>query len=97
TIFSYVTYTTLFRCNAQLVSQSISYTPREKKVIELAIEEGQNLGHNYVGTEHLLLVLIREGEGIAAQVLNNLGVDLAKARKAVLDRKSTRLNSSHVK
>ncbi len=73
------------RGNAQLVSQSISYTPRAKKVIELAIEEGQNLGHNYVGTEHLLLGLIREGEGIAAQVLNNLGVDLAKARKAVLD------------
>jgi ATP-dependent Clp protease ATP-binding subunit ClpC len=73
------------RGNAQLVSQSISYTPRVKKVIELAIEEGQNLGHNYVGTEHLLLGLIREGEGIAAQVLNNLGVDLAKARKAVLD------------
>ena len=65
-------------------SQSINYTPRAKKVIELAIEEGLNLGHNYVGTEHLLLGLIREGEGIAAQVLHNLDVDLFKARKSVL-------------
>ncbi len=64
--------------------QGISYTPRAKKVIELAIEEGQNLGHNYVGTEHLLLGLLREGEGIAAQVLTNLGVDLKKARKEVI-------------
>jgi ATP-dependent Clp protease ATP-binding subunit ClpC len=65
-------------------SQNINYTPRAKKVIELAIEEGLNLGHNYVGTEHLLLGLIREGEGIAAQVLQNLDVDLFKARKSVL-------------
>lgn len=64
--------------------QGISYTPRAKKVIELAIEEGQNLGHNYVGTEHLLLGLLREGEGIAAQVLTNLGVDLKKARREVI-------------
>lgn len=66
------------------VPQGVNYTPRAKKVIELAIEEGQNLGHNYVGTEHLLLGLIREGEGIAAQVLTNLGVDLTRARKSVL-------------
>ncbi len=65
-------------------SQGINYTPRAKKVIELAIEEGLNLGHNYVGTEHLLLGLIREGEGIAAQVLQNMDVDLFKARKSVL-------------
>src|SRR5690554_5194717 len=65
-------------------TQNLNYTPRAKKVIELAIEEGRNLGHNYVGTEHLLLGLIREGEGIAAQVLANMGVDLAKARKSVL-------------
>ncbi len=65
-------------------SQGISYTPRAKKVIELAIEEGQNLGHNYVGTEHLLLGLLREGEGIAAQVLTNLGIDLKKARREVI-------------
>ena len=64
--------------------QGISYTPRAKKVIELAIEEGQNLGHNYVGTEHLLLGLLREGEGIAAQVLTILGVDLKKARREVI-------------
>lgn len=62
----------------------VNYTPRAKKVIELAIEEGQTLSHNYVGTEHLLLGLIREGEGIAAQVLANLGVDLRRARKSVL-------------
>ena len=66
------------------VPQGVNYTPRAKKVIELAIEEGQNLGHNYVGTEHLLLGLIREGEGIAAQVLTNLGVDLVRGRKSVL-------------
>ncbi|MBS3898303.1 MAG: ATP-dependent Clp protease ATP-binding subunit [Dethiobacter sp.] len=64
--------------------QGANYTPRAKKVIELAIEEGQSLGHNYVGTEHLLLGLIREGEGIAAQVLTNLGVDLNRGRKSVL-------------
>lgn len=66
------------------VLQSVSYTPRAKKVIELAIEEGRNLGHNYVGTEHLLLGLIREGEGIAARVLANLGVDLKRARVQVI-------------
>ena len=66
------------------LTQGISYTPRAKKVIELAIEEGQNFGHNYVGTEHLLLGLLREGEGIAAQVLTNLGIDLKKARREVV-------------
>ncbi len=66
------------------VLQSVSYTPRAKKVIELAIEEGRNLGHNYGGTEHLLLGLIREGEGIAARVLGNLGVDLKRARVQVI-------------
>src|SRR5882724_363108 len=49
-------------------------TPRAKKVIEYAIEESRSLGHNYIGTEHLLLGLIQEGEGVAAQVLLNLGV-----------------------
>ena len=67
-----------------LPAQGANYTPRAKKVIELAIEEGRMLGHNYVGTEHLLLGLLREGEGIAAQVLTNMGVDLLKARKSVL-------------
>ncbi|NLN06228.1 MAG: ATP-dependent Clp protease ATP-binding subunit [Firmicutes bacterium] len=66
------------------VSLNLSYTPRAKKVIELAFEEARNLGHNYVGTEHLLLGLIREGEGIAAQVLTNMGIDLDRARKSVL-------------
>jgi len=66
------------------LAQGISYTPRAKKVIELAIEESQNLGHNYVGTEHLLLGLLREGEGIAAQVLTILGIDLKKARREVI-------------
>ncbi|NLX90770.1 MAG: ATP-dependent Clp protease ATP-binding subunit [Firmicutes bacterium] len=66
------------------IIQGISYTPRAKKVIELAIEEGQNFGHNYVGTEHLLLGLLREGEGIAAQVLTNMGIDLKKTRREVI-------------
>jgi len=50
----------------------IGYTPRAKRVMELAMDESRKLGHNYVGTEHILLGLIREGEGVAAQVLNNL-------------------------
>src|SRR5207247_5672208 len=59
-------------------------TPRAKKVIEFAVEEARNLNHNYVGTEHLLLGLIREDEGVASQVLMNLGLDLAKVREEVL-------------
>lgn len=59
-------------------------TPRVKRVVELAIEEARNLTHNYVGTEHLLLGLVRENEGIAAQVLLNLGVRLAEVRDKVL-------------
>ena len=53
----------------------LNYTPRAKKALELAVDEAQQLGHNYVGTEHILLGLLREGEGIAAQVLNSLGID----------------------
>jgi ATP-dependent Clp protease ATP-binding subunit ClpC len=68
----------------KIIQQGISYTPRAKRVVELAIEESQNLGHNYVGTEHLMLGLIREGEGIAAQVLSNMGIDLKRARKEVI-------------
>ncbi|MDB5085725.1 MAG: ATP-dependent Clp protease ATP-binding subunit ClpC [Bacilli bacterium] len=60
------------------------YTPRAKKVIELSIDEARKLNHNYVGTEHILLGLIREGEGVAARVLSNLGVSLNKARQQVL-------------
>ncbi len=68
----------------KVIQQGISYTPRAKRVVELAIEESQNLGHNYVGTEHIMLGLVREGEGIAAQVLSNLGLDLKRARKEVI-------------
>ncbi len=61
-------------------SDETGLTPRAKRVIELAIDEARNLGHNYIGTEHLLLGLLREGEGIAASVLDSLGVTLEKAR-----------------
>ncbi|GGE56751.1 negative regulator of genetic competence ClpC/MecB [Pullulanibacillus camelliae] len=60
------------------------YTPRAKRVIELSMDEARKIGHSYVGTEHILLGLIREGEGVAARVLNNLGVSLNKARQQVL-------------
>src|SRR5437868_14909556 len=59
-------------------------TPRAKKVIEYSIEEARNLNHNYVGTEHLLLGLLREQEGVAAQVLMNLGLKLEDVREEVL-------------
>jgi len=63
---------------------NIAYTPRAKKVIELSMDEARKIGHTYVGTEHILLGLIREGEGVAARVLNNLGISLNKARQQVL-------------
>ncbi|BBB91319.1 MAG TPA: ATP-dependent Clp protease ATP-binding subunit [Methylomusa anaerophila] len=66
-------------------SMEIGYTPRAKKIIELAMEEALRLGHNYVGTEHLLLGLIREGEGVAAQVLSSLGVDINIMRQRVIE------------
>jgi len=63
----------------------IGFTPRAKKVVmELAPEEARHLGHNYIGTEHILLGLIREGEGVAARVLENLGADLEKVRRTVI-------------
>ncbi|MHB8761498.1 MAG: ATP-dependent Clp protease ATP-binding subunit [Coriobacteriia bacterium] len=62
----------------------IPFTPRAKKVLELSLREALQLGHNYIGTEHMLLGLIREGEGVAAQVLLNLGADLEKVRSAVI-------------
>mgnify|MGYP003773290553 CR=1 FL=1 len=65
-------------------SKTVHYTPRAKKVIELSMDEARKLGHSYVGTEHILLGLIREGEGVAARVLGNLGVSLNKARQQVL-------------
>jgi ATP-dependent Clp protease ATP-binding subunit ClpC len=66
------------------VAVEIPFTPRAKRVLELSLEEARQLGHNYIGTEHLLLGLIREGEGVAARVLENLGVDLSKVRTQVI-------------
>jgi ATP-dependent Clp protease ATP-binding subunit ClpC len=66
-------------------SQQLPFTPRAKKVLELSLEEASNLGHTYIGTEHLLLGLIRENEGIAAQVLRNLKVKLEDVREEVLE------------
>ncbi len=63
----------------------LPFTPKAKKVLELSLEEASNLGHNYIGTEHILLGLIKENEGIAAQVLMNLGVKLEDVREEVLD------------
>jgi len=69
----------------RIVIGEIGLTPRAKKVIELAVDEARRLNHHYIGTEHLLLGLVREGEGIAAGVLESLGVNLAKVRRATLD------------
>tara|TARA_B100000609_G_scaffold88021_1_gene70292 strand:+ start:139 stop:2667 length:2529 start_codon:yes stop_codon:yes gene_type:complete len=66
------------------VAVEIPFTPRAKRVLELSLEEARQLGHNYIGTEHLLLGLIREGEGVAARVLENLGIDLTKIRTQVI-------------
>src|SRR3989338_2566525 len=63
----------------------IPFTPRAKKALELAAEEARALGHNYIGTEHILLGLIREGEGMASQVLLNLGLDLNTVRSEVME------------
>ena len=59
------------------------FSDRARKVLSLAQEEAQRFNHNYIGTEHILLGLVREGEGVAARVLSNLGVDLHKVRAAV--------------
>ena len=69
----------------QITAADIPFTPRAKKVIELAMDEARNLGHNYIGTEHLLLGLIREGDGVASQVLINMGLDLKIVRDEVLN------------
>ncbi len=66
------------------VAVEIPFTPRAKRVLELSLEEARQLGHNYIGTEHLLLGLIREGEGVAARVLENLNIDLTKVRTQVI-------------
>ena len=68
----------------RMVIGDVNLTPRAKKVIELAVEEARRLNHNYIGTEHLLLGLVREGEGIAAGVLESLGVNLEKVRTQVI-------------
>src|SRR5919204_1556482 len=62
----------------------LSLTPRTKRVIELAVDEARRMGHHYIGTEHLLLGLIREGDGIAADVLQTLGINLDKLRNMTL-------------
>ncbi|HEY3293370.1 MAG TPA: ATP-dependent Clp protease ATP-binding subunit [Candidatus Nanopelagicaceae bacterium] len=68
----------------QAPSGHIPFTPRAKKVLELSLREALQLGHNYIGTEHILLGLIREGEGVAAQVLMKLGADLSRVRQQVI-------------
>ena len=68
----------------QAPSGHVPFTPRAKKVLELSLREAHQLGHDYIGTEHILLGLIREGEGIAAQVLVRLGADLNRVRQQVI-------------
>ena len=67
-----------------IVSGDLPFTPKAKKMIELAMDEARNLGHNYIGTEHLLLAVIQD-EGVAQQVLQSLGLDLGKTRQEVKD------------
>ena len=69
----------------QMVEGKLGFTPRSKKVLNLAIDEARLLGHNYIGTEHLLLGLIREGEGVAARILKELGADLEIIRRSVIN------------
>ncbi|MDA8075713.1 MAG: NDP-hexose 4-ketoreductase, partial [Actinomycetota bacterium] len=65
-------------------SGSPPFTPRAKKVLELSLREALQLGHSFIGTEHMLLGLVREGEGVAAQVLQSLGADLGRVRQRVI-------------
>ncbi|MGE5632805.1 MAG: ATP-dependent Clp protease ATP-binding subunit [Caulobacteraceae bacterium] len=69
----------------QPVDQVVGYTPRTKTVLEFSLSEARNLGHNYIGTEHLLLALIREGEGIAAQILTGMGLDLSTVAQEIVN------------
>jgi ATP-dependent Clp protease ATP-binding subunit ClpC len=69
----------------QAPSGQIPFTPRAKKALELSLREALNMGHNYIGTEHILLGLIREGEGVAAQVLVKLGADLNRVRQQIIE------------
>ncbi|NLK07818.1 MAG: ATP-dependent Clp protease ATP-binding subunit [Firmicutes bacterium] len=68
-----------------ITTGQIGFTPRAKRVLELAFDEARQLSHTYIGTEHILLGLIREGEGVAAKVLSNVGADLERVRKKVLE------------
>jgi ATP-dependent Clp protease ATP-binding subunit ClpC len=67
------------------LSGHIPFTPRAKKVLELSLRESNELGHEYIGTEHILLGLVREGEGVAAQVLVKMGADLDRVRQQVIE------------
>ncbi len=69
----------------RIMTKDIPFTPKAKKVIELAMDEARSFGHNYIGTEHILLGLIREGEGVASQVLLNMGLNLKNVRDEVLN------------
>src|SRR5437879_13912713 len=77
------TVESLLVSNERIVIQQIIPTSRVKKVIEISFEEARRMGHNYVGTEHLLLGLLIEGEGIAAHVLEDLGATLDKVRSEI--------------
>jgi len=67
-----------------MIMGEIGLTPRAKKVVELSVDEARRLNHHYIGTEHILLGLVREGEGIAAEVLRGLGVELDRVRAQVI-------------
>ena len=68
----------------EVATGQIPFTPRAKKVLELSLKEALSLGHNYIGTEHILLGLVRENEGVAARLLLDFGVDAEKVRHAVI-------------
>ena len=78
----------------RIVLGEVGLTPRAKKVLELAVDEARRLNHHYIGTEHLLLGLIREGEGIAAGVLESMGVSLGRARNALTDMLARRMTAT---
>ncbi|HSH62335.1 MAG TPA: Clp protease N-terminal domain-containing protein [Acidimicrobiales bacterium] len=75
----------IVRPGASSTAASPPFTPRAKKVLELSLREAMQLGHNYIGTEHMLLGLVREGEGVAAQVLTTLGADTSRVRQRVIE------------
>jgi ATP-dependent Clp protease ATP-binding subunit ClpC len=79
----------------QAPSGHIPFTPRAKKVLELSLREALQLGHDYIGTEHILLGLVREGDGVAAQVLVKLGADLNRVRQQVIQLLHGRTGGQH--